>query len=226
MTQRRVEATPGIEPGYTDLQSAASPLRHVASSGRGPIPEFPSAPRLSGCVASRVPAALSVPSPASISPRDLRAARIAMSDFAAQRFNMIEAQVRTNDVTDPRIHAAMGDVAARALRARRQARPRLCRRAGRSRRRAAICSIRGPSPSCCSWRTCRPTRRVLDVGCGHRLFVRRPRAPGAIRDRAGAGRRSGPHRLRPAAVRWALPMSIVTQGALTEGLQGEGALST
>ena len=25
-----VEATPGIEPGYADLQSAASPLRHVA----------------------------------------------------------------------------------------------------------------------------------------------------------------------------------------------------
>src|SRR5689334_12290614 len=35
--QRRLEATPGIEPGYADLQSAASPLRHVAklvSSGR------------------------------------------------------------------------------------------------------------------------------------------------------------------------------------------------
>ena len=26
-----MEATPGIEPGYTDLQSAASPLRHVAT---------------------------------------------------------------------------------------------------------------------------------------------------------------------------------------------------
>ena len=26
-----MEATPGIEPGFTDLQSAASPLRHVAS---------------------------------------------------------------------------------------------------------------------------------------------------------------------------------------------------
>jgi hypothetical protein len=25
-----LEATPGIEPGYADLQSAASPLRHVA----------------------------------------------------------------------------------------------------------------------------------------------------------------------------------------------------
>lgn len=27
-----MEATPGIEPGYADLQSAASPLRHVAST--------------------------------------------------------------------------------------------------------------------------------------------------------------------------------------------------
>jgi hypothetical protein len=27
-----MEATPGIEPGFTDLQSAASPLRHVAST--------------------------------------------------------------------------------------------------------------------------------------------------------------------------------------------------
>lgn len=29
-----LEATPGIEPGYADLQSAASPLRHVASRRR------------------------------------------------------------------------------------------------------------------------------------------------------------------------------------------------
>jgi hypothetical protein len=28
-----MEATPGIEPGYADLQSAASPLRHVAGLG-------------------------------------------------------------------------------------------------------------------------------------------------------------------------------------------------
>ncbi len=27
-----LEASPGIEPGYTDLQSAASPLRHEAVS--------------------------------------------------------------------------------------------------------------------------------------------------------------------------------------------------
>lgn len=34
-----------------------------------------------------------------------------MSLYAAQRFNMVEAQVRTNDVTDPRIHDAMSAVA-------------------------------------------------------------------------------------------------------------------
>ena len=30
----KVEASPGIEPGYADLQSAASPLRHEASVRR------------------------------------------------------------------------------------------------------------------------------------------------------------------------------------------------
>lgn len=33
-----------------------------------------------------------------------------MSDYATQRSNMVDAQVRTNDVTDPRIHAAMREV--------------------------------------------------------------------------------------------------------------------
>lgn len=33
-----------------------------------------------------------------------------MSSFAAQRLNMVEAQLRINDVSDPRILAAMGDV--------------------------------------------------------------------------------------------------------------------
>jgi len=34
-----------------------------------------------------------------------------MSDYSVQRFNMVETQVRTNDVTDTRIHAAMNAVA-------------------------------------------------------------------------------------------------------------------
>ncbi len=33
-----------------------------------------------------------------------------MADYATQRFNMVETQVRTNDVTDPRIAAAMSAV--------------------------------------------------------------------------------------------------------------------
>lgn len=33
-----------------------------------------------------------------------------MPDFAVQRFNMVESQVRPNDVTDPRILAALGEV--------------------------------------------------------------------------------------------------------------------
>jgi protein-L-isoaspartate(D-aspartate) O-methyltransferase len=33
-----------------------------------------------------------------------------MPDFVAQRLNMVDAQVRTNDVIDPRIHAAMVEV--------------------------------------------------------------------------------------------------------------------
>jgi protein-L-isoaspartate(D-aspartate) O-methyltransferase len=33
-----------------------------------------------------------------------------MPDYDAQRFNMVEAQVRTNDVTDPRIHVAMREI--------------------------------------------------------------------------------------------------------------------
>jgi protein-L-isoaspartate(D-aspartate) O-methyltransferase len=33
-----------------------------------------------------------------------------MPDYAAQRLNMVDAQVRTSDVTDPRIHAAMLEV--------------------------------------------------------------------------------------------------------------------
>ncbi len=33
-----------------------------------------------------------------------------MPDYAAQRFNMVEAQLRTNDVVDPRLLAAMGAI--------------------------------------------------------------------------------------------------------------------
>ena len=33
-----------------------------------------------------------------------------MSDYSLQRFNMVETQVRPNDVTDPRIHVAMNEI--------------------------------------------------------------------------------------------------------------------
>jgi protein-L-isoaspartate(D-aspartate) O-methyltransferase len=33
-----------------------------------------------------------------------------MADYSQQRMNMVDAQVRTNDVTDPRIHAAMREI--------------------------------------------------------------------------------------------------------------------
>jgi len=33
-----------------------------------------------------------------------------MADYVQQRMNMVDAQVRTNDVTDPRIHAAMRNI--------------------------------------------------------------------------------------------------------------------
>jgi len=33
-----------------------------------------------------------------------------MADFAAARLNMVESQVRTQDVTDVRIHDAMRDI--------------------------------------------------------------------------------------------------------------------
>src|SRR5690348_9549461 len=36
--------------------------------------------------------------------------RVPMSNYAVQRINMVETQVRTNDVTDPRIHFAMQTV--------------------------------------------------------------------------------------------------------------------
>ncbi len=35
-----MEASPGIEPGYTDLQSAASPLRHEALQPTGGTPDI------------------------------------------------------------------------------------------------------------------------------------------------------------------------------------------
>src|SRR6185369_2903449 len=46
---RRLEATPGIEPGYADLQSAASPLRHVAPATLYRTCRRPTTQRLPRC---------------------------------------------------------------------------------------------------------------------------------------------------------------------------------
>jgi len=98
----KVEATPGIEPGFADLQSAASPLRHVASYA-----ENAKADR----AYNRSKAALSPDKGAPITAVTPSRTVDSMADTAAQaRFNMIETQIRTNDVTDPRIHAALDAV--------------------------------------------------------------------------------------------------------------------
>ncbi|HXC54073.1 MAG TPA: protein-L-isoaspartate O-methyltransferase [Rhizomicrobium sp.] len=88
-----------------------------------------------------------------------------MADYAAQRFNMVEAQVRTNDVTDPRIHAAMAAVA----------RERFVPAARRAMAYADVPVEVSPGRFLLDPRTfakllqlaaVRPGDRVLDVACG------------------------------------------------------------
>ena len=65
---------------------------------------------ISAAIAAANPSvALSGLRQASISPAHSRLAK-SMSFFSVQRRNMIEAQIRANDVTDPRIQAAMAEV--------------------------------------------------------------------------------------------------------------------
>src|SRR5512145_859441 len=87
-----LEATPGIEPGCTDLQSAASPLRHVASLGgaRDPVTRW----RLAGVLMVEISGRRGG----------------AMIDFAAARATMVESQLRTDRVTDRRILAAFASL--------------------------------------------------------------------------------------------------------------------
>ncbi len=115
-----------------------------------------------------------------------------MSESA--RFNMIEAQIRTNDVTDVRIHAALDAVARERFVPTRQAGPGLCRRAGGNRARAAICWIREASPKPCSWSEITADDKVLDVGCGTGYSSAVLGRLAAHRGGAGAGCRSGAHR--------------------------------
>jgi protein-L-isoaspartate(D-aspartate) O-methyltransferase len=105
-----MEATPGIEPGYAVLQTAASPLRHVA--GQGPPYTSRGRPRQSGPRQDRDASFRRVvsPGPARYKRRTASNRIRLMPDYATQRLNMVEAQVRANDVTDTRIHAAMREV--------------------------------------------------------------------------------------------------------------------
>ena len=105
-----VEATAGIEPACTDLQSAASPLRHVANPGKKGV----GCPRLyrSESLATIARGTLRFSCHCSTRNRLPRCfqSRTRMTDFAAARRHMVDGQVRTADVTDLRIQAAMLEI--------------------------------------------------------------------------------------------------------------------
>jgi protein-L-isoaspartate(D-aspartate) O-methyltransferase len=110
-----VEATAGIEPAYTDLQSAASPLRHVANEEalvrvlrrrqhRFGI-AYIGAQRERQCLTARLPFGR-----ASRRKQHVYLPEIAMIDYATARRHMVDGQVHTADVTDLRILFAMQEV--------------------------------------------------------------------------------------------------------------------
>ena len=136
-----MEASPGIEPGYTDLQSAASPLRHEAietrkkAGGSGDVTEHV----LTGnecvqveaatdccanwfgqpCILARLTRLLVRGEQGSGHADYACLARLhrwgSVMDFAAARDTMIESQVRTNDVSDLALQSAMRKVAREAF---------------------------------------------------------------------------------------------------------------
>src|SRR5215469_5821343 len=103
-----MEATPGIEPGYAVLQTAASPLRHVAEGG-APITDRRSRRQLHRMRRPRAVWYADAARTESLHQRK-RQANHGMADYVQQRMNMVDAQVRANDVTDTRIHAAMREI--------------------------------------------------------------------------------------------------------------------
>ena len=118
-----------------------------------------------------------------------------MSDAQSARFNMIEAQIRTNDVTDVRIHAALDAVA----------RERFVPTAKRALAYADVPVeiaqgryLLDPRSFAKALQLARITAEdsVLDVGCGTRLFLGGAGPAGQQRGGAGAGCRSGAHCLR------------------------------
>src|SRR5579885_3869903 len=104
LARRPLEATAGIEPAYPVLQTGASPLRHVASDHcvyRSPLySTTPHRPR------PRLALRMSL---LQKKPRIFRASRSAMIDFATARRHMVDGQIRTANVTDLRILAAMAE---------------------------------------------------------------------------------------------------------------------
>ena len=141
-----------------------------------------------------------------------------MSDSA--RFNMIEAQIRTADVTDPRIHAAMGAVAREKLRAHRRPAPwpmPMCRWRWR---RAASCWIPRSFAKLLQLARCQAGRPGAGCGLRHRLFLRR----------AGRGWPARWWRWSRMPIWCASPASLLAnararsklmQGGLIEGFKGQ-----
>ena len=89
-----------------------------------------------------------------------------MFDTAAARRMMVDGQIRTADVTNPDLIAAMLDGAARAVRAAGARRPGLSRRRYRARRRPRAAQADGARQAHSGARRSRAGDHVLDVGCG------------------------------------------------------------
>jgi len=142
-----------------------------------------------------------------------------MSSFAAQRLNMIDAQVRASDVTDPRIHAAMTEVA----------RERFVPAARRALAYADVPVEVSPGRYLLDPRTfakmlalceLRPADRVLDVGCatGYSSAVlgRLAHAVVALEQDADLVRLAS--ELLPAV---GAANAVATQGVLSQGFKAE-----
>jgi protein-L-isoaspartate(D-aspartate) O-methyltransferase len=141
-----------------------------------------------------------------------------MSTFTAQRLNMIDAQVRTNDVTDPRIHSAMGEVA----------RERFVPAAKRALAYADVPVEVAPGRYLLDPRTfaklvalaeVQPGDAVLDVGCAtgysSAVLARLARSVIALEEDADLVRIAS--ELLPATV----GAPVVTQGALNQGFRAK-----
>lgn len=142
-----------------------------------------------------------------------------MSSFAVQRLNMIDAQVRASDVTDPRIHAAMAEIA----------RERFVPAAKRALAYADVSVEVSPGRFLLDPRTfakmlalceVRHGDKVLDVGCAtgysSAVLARLARTVFAFEQDADLVRLAS--ELLPAA---GAVNAVATQGVLSQGLKAE-----